>query len=351
MRGGRGGPIDVRLGRDVLPHWPTVMTIMLGMNDRHPSLGAGGANDRQFFDGYAYIIDRVRAELPGIRITALTSSPYDEVTRPPRPEGDNAVLVRFGRWIEDYAISAGLGVADMNAPLVRVLERANEADPERAKGIIPDRVHPGLAGALIMAEQLLKAWDARPVVAAVAIDMSGVAPAVASVEHSRVSELSAGDGVSWTQLDRALPLPFAEWERVERDGSSVSLVIRYSDVTAALNEQPLKVTGLREGAYTLRINGAAVGTFRSAELAEGVNLAVLDTPMARQAKQVHDLGFAHNAVRQARWRQIEVLLAGYDLPQRQAALDALGALEAALVERRREAAQPAPRRFELAPQR
>jgi lysophospholipase L1-like esterase len=351
VRGGRGGPIDVRLGRDVLPHRPTVMTIMLGMNDRHPSLGAGGANDRQFFDGYAHIIGRVRAELPGIRITALTPSPYDEVTRPPRPEGDNAVLVRFGRWIEDYAISAGLDVADMNEPLVRVLERANEADPERAKGIIPDRVHPGLAGALVMAEQLLKAWDARPVVAAVAIDLSGVAPAVSSVEHSRVSELSAGDGVSWTQLDRALPLPFAEWERVERDGSSVSLVIRYSDVTAALNEQPLKVTGLREGAYTLRIDGAAVGTFRSAELAEGVNLAVLDTPMARQAKQVHDLGFAHNAVRQARWRQIEVLLAGYDLPQRQAALDALGALEAALVERRREAAQPAPRRFELAPQR
>jgi lysophospholipase L1-like esterase len=352
VRGGAGGPIDVRLGRDVLPERPTVMTVMLGMNDRHPSLGTDSTNDRQFFDGYAHMVSRMRAELPGIRITALTPSPYDEVTRPPRPEGDNAVLVRFGRWIEDYARGAGLGIADMNAPLVRVLERANEADPERARGIIPDRVHPGLAGALIMAGRLLEAWDARPVVAAVAIEASGAAPTVSSVEHSRVSELSAaGDGVSWTQLDGALPLPFAAWERTERDGPSVSLAIRYSDVTAALNAQPLRVTGLRDGAYALRIDGAAVGTFTSTELAQGVNLSVLDTPMAAQAKQVHDLGFAHNAVRQARRRQIEVQLAGYDLPEKGAAVEALDGLEAALVARQHEAARPVPHRFKLVPAR
>src|SRR5437762_10718489 len=31
--GGGGGPVDVRLARDVFPYRPTVMTIMLGMND------------------------------------------------------------------------------------------------------------------------------------------------------------------------------------------------------------------------------------------------------------------------------------------------------------------------------
>jgi hypothetical protein len=313
------------------------MTIMLGMNDRLPSLGTDGANDWQFFDGYAHIVGRVQGELPGIRITALTPSPYDEVTRPARPEGDNAVLVRFGRWIEDYATSTGLGAADMNAPLVRVLEQAVKDDPEGAKSIIPDRVHPGLGGTLI--------------VAAVAIDASGATPTVSSVEHTRVSELSAENGISWAQLDDALPLPFAAWQRADPDGHSVSLAIRYSDVTAALNQQPLKVMGLKEGLYTLCIDGVAVGTFTSAELTEDVNLAVLDTPMARQAKQVYDLSFAHNAVRQASWRQIEVLLAGYDLPQRKAALDALAVLEAALIEQQREAAQPAPRRFELVLQR
>src|SRR4030081_865423 len=33
VSGGGGGPIDVRLKRDVFTYKPTVMTIMLGMND------------------------------------------------------------------------------------------------------------------------------------------------------------------------------------------------------------------------------------------------------------------------------------------------------------------------------
>ena len=33
VTGGGGGPIDVRLQRDVLTYKPTVLTIMLGMND------------------------------------------------------------------------------------------------------------------------------------------------------------------------------------------------------------------------------------------------------------------------------------------------------------------------------
>ena len=280
VRGGRGGTIELRLDRDVLPHRPTAMTILLGMNDRLLSLGADTANDRRFFDGYAQLIGTVRASLPGIRITALTPSFYDEVTRPPRLEDDNAVLVRFGRWIEDHAIGAGLGVADMHTPLMQVLARASKVDPEGAKDIIPDRVHPGLGGALVMAEQLLRAWNIRPIVAAVRIDASGAAPVVSSVEHSRVSGLSAEDGLSWTQLDDALPLPFAEWQRAEPDGRSVSLVMQHSDVTAALNNQPLRVKGLKEGLYTLRIDGAPIGMFTSAELGEDVNLAVLDTPMA-----------------------------------------------------------------------
>ncbi len=95
----------------------------------------------------------------------------------------------------------------------------------------------------------------------------------------------------------------------------------------------------------------AVGVFTGAELAAGVNLAALDTPMAAQAGRVHELTLAHHAVQRARWRQVEVRLAAYDLPERRAASDALDALELALVERQREAARPVPRRFELVPSR
>src|SRR6476469_5559483 len=48
VSGGGGGPVDVRLWRDVLAYNPTVVTIMLGMND-----GRYRPFDQQIFDDYA----------------------------------------------------------------------------------------------------------------------------------------------------------------------------------------------------------------------------------------------------------------------------------------------------------
>src|SRR3982750_4306450 len=48
VTGGGGGPIDVRLQRDVIAYKPTVMTIMLGMND-----GRYRAYDQETFDTFA----------------------------------------------------------------------------------------------------------------------------------------------------------------------------------------------------------------------------------------------------------------------------------------------------------
>jgi len=45
--GGNGGPVDLRLRRDVIPFKPTVMTVMLGMND-----GGYRAFDQERFDRY-----------------------------------------------------------------------------------------------------------------------------------------------------------------------------------------------------------------------------------------------------------------------------------------------------------
>src|ERR1700716_1513846 len=99
VTGGGGGPIDVRLQRDVYPYRPTVMTIMLGMND-----GRYRAFDDATFDtfatGYKYIVKSVKTALPNLRITAIEPSPYDDVTREPLfPGGYNAVLVSYGGFL------------------------------------------------------------------------------------------------------------------------------------------------------------------------------------------------------------------------------------------------------------
>ncbi len=348
VTGGGGGPIDTRLQRDVFAYKPTVITIMLGMNDGEYS-AESEAVDKKFFDGYRHIVDSVRSALPGVRITAIRPSPYDDVTHAPNfPGGYNEVMLSFGKWIGNYAKDAGLNVADLNAGVVRVVAKVNDQNAEEARKIIPDRIHPSFAGHLIMAEELLKSWNARPVVSDVAIDVSAGQPVVRSAGHAAISDLSTEHTLAWTELDDALPLPFQSWTGMWGAGP-LKLVYGSSDVTDALNRQLLRVTGLGDGSYTLQIDGQSVGTFNNDQLAGGVNLALLETPMAKQAREVYDLTVSHCEIHNERWRTIQVPLAEYDLPQARATMESMDALEQSVVAKRHEAAQPKPHKYALVP--
>ncbi|MGB7762456.1 MAG: SGNH/GDSL hydrolase family protein [Bryobacteraceae bacterium] len=348
VTGGGGGPVDTRLKRDVFAYNPTVMTIMLGMNDGEYA-PESEAVDKKFFDGYRHIVDAVRSALPGVRITAIRPSPYDDVTRPPNfPGGYNEVMISFGKWIANYAKDAGLNVADLNTGVVQMVAKANEQNAEEARKIVPDRVHPSFAGHLIMAEELLKSWGARAVVSDVAIDASAGKPQVKSAEHAEISGLSAEHLLEWTELDDALPLPFRSWQGMWASGP-VKLVLSSSDVAEALNRQSLRVTGLHDGVYTLQIDGQAVGTFNNDQLAGGINLALLETPMTKQAREVYDLTVSHCDIHNDRWRTIQVPLADYNLPQSRATMESMDALERTVVAEQREAAQPKPHQYALVP--
>ena len=86
--------------------------------------------------------------------SAIRPSPYDEVTRPVAIRGGyNTTMIKFGDFLESVSGKLKLDIADLNAPLVAALEKANAADPANAQKIVPDRVHPGPSGHLIMAEQ------------------------------------------------------------------------------------------------------------------------------------------------------------------------------------------------------
>jgi lysophospholipase L1-like esterase len=341
VTGGGAGPIDVRLPRDVLAYKPTVMTIMLGMND-----GSYRAFDQKIFDtfasGYKHIIQTVKDALPGIRITAIEPSPFDDVTRPPNFEGGyNKVLVRYGEFVKELGREEKLSVADLNGPVVAALERASKLDAEMAKKLVPDRVHPAPGGHLLMAEALLKAWRAPAIVTAVEINAAG--PAVARVTNTQVTDLSAAGGLSWTQVDEALPMA------IDMKDDVVALALRASDFVEAMDDQPLRITGLTAARYTLKIDGEAVGTFSKEDWAKSVNLAILPTPMAKQAAAVHDLTLRHNVVHFARWRMAGVNLDTLALPPAhlQAAADALDTLEADVLAAQHAAAQPKSHRYEL----
>lgn len=341
VTGGGGGGVRVRLARDVEAYRPTVVTIMLGMND-----GRSRAFDQQLFDiysnGYRDIVKQLQTNLPGVRITAIQPSPYDDVTRAPRFEGGyNATLLRYSDFIAELGRSKDLLVADLNRPVTAMLERAKAADPEAAQKIIPDRVHPGAAGHLIMAESLLKAWHAPAVVSTVAIDAAG--RKAAPPENTSLSGLEFGRTISWTQTDRALPMA------IDTDDPVMALTVRSSDFQDAINREMMTVRGLQPGKYTLRIDGEEMGSFDAGVLANGINLATVRTPMWAQASRVHALTLKHNNIHFARWRTIQVPLERDNLTSTKAALDALDAIDADLVDKQRVMAQPVAHKFELAP--
>jgi lysophospholipase L1-like esterase len=341
VSGGGGGPVGRRLARDVIAYKPTVVTVMLGMND------AGYQPfKQQIFDvyakGYRRLVDELKSALPGVRLTLIQPSPFDDVTRKPAFEGGyNGVLVRYGEFVKDLAGKEGAQVADLNTSVVTALTKAQELDRAHAQDLIRDRVHPGPAGQLLMATALLKAWHAPTVVSTVEIDAAS-AKAVKQ-ENASIEELRTDQTISWRQRDGALPMPINFKDKV------IGLALKASDVEQALNQQVLKVSGLSAGAYRLKIDGDEIAELPKDQLASGVNLAVYETPMQRQARVVHTLTTKHNDVHFTRWRVLQVPYEkqGYaNLPK---ALDGLDALEGDIVAEQRAKAQPVPHRFELVP--
>jgi lysophospholipase L1-like esterase len=339
VTGGGGGTIDVRLQRDVYPYTPTVMTIMLGMND-----GRYKAFDEQLFDTYANgikdIVTNVKTKVPGVRITLIEPSPYDDVTRPPVfAEGYNSVLVRYGAFLKDLAARGDMNFADLNTSVVQELGQANALDPEGAKKLLPDRVHPGPGGHLLMAKALLKAWNAPSIVTAV--EMDAETGSARRSENTSITGVKIENTISWDQLDKALPIS------LDMKDAGVALAVRSSDVLQALNQELLRVSGLTGANYRLKIDGEDLGAFTKEQLSGGINLATLPTPMMRQAADVHALTLKHNNIHFARWRTVQVPLERETLEHKQAAMDAMDLLEADLVRQQRAIAKPKPHHYEL----
>lgn len=342
VTGGGGGTIDDRLKRDVLAYKPTVMTIMLGMND-------GRYRDfddeifRVFTEGYEHIVKSMRDAIPGLRITVIDPSPYDDVTRAPLFEGGyNAVLLKYGEYLRTLAQRNNLDFADLNTRLANALGRANATDPPNAQRIVPDRIHPHRSGHLLMAASLLEAWSATPIVTRVGIN-AGSAHVTEDSVNTTVSDLEFKDSIRWTQKDEALPMP------VPMNDPLMTLAVKSSDFVEKFNRETLRVTGLNALTYQLKINGRLIGAFTRENLAAGINLAEFDTPMMQQAAQVHDLTLKRAEIHNIRWRQVQLPLQTM-LPARAAAVeDNLDALDYDLAAIQRATAQPASCLYELIP--
>jgi lysophospholipase L1-like esterase len=276
VTGGYAGDAALRVTRDVEPWAPTVLTVMLGMNDG----GYVPPDPKIFADyqtGYEKLLTLLRAAAPNARITLIENTPYDEITHGTEFAGYMATTEQNAAATPALGRRADLPIIDDYTPVKQLLERATAVNPSLASLLVIGRIHPSEPVHWIMAESVMKAWHVDPVVSAVTL--SEASQKVSQSLRTQVTAVSAQENtLAWDQLDAALPLPF------DFDDPLMNFVLAISDV-ASCDQEILKVSDLQSGQYTLTIDKMNVGTFSAGQLADGINLALLKTPMWHQARE------------------------------------------------------------------
>ncbi len=339
VTGGGGGGIDERLARDVFSHKPTVVSVMLGMNDGHNGATSDEIN-ANYTKGYEHLLESTLEHAPGVRITLLGPSPFDDVTRTPGPNGGyNAVMEHFADVDRELAKKYGGSFVNFNPPVVEALQRAQAMDPLAAKLLLPDRVHPDMIVHWVMAEALLKGWNAPALVSSVTIDAG--AGKVADAQNASVDHVERDkDTLRWTATENALPLALIA------GNETLALLQQLTDIQQALNQEPLRVTGLEAGQYKLAIDAAAIGTFTAEELAKGINLADYATPMRAQSQRI---GWAIRDRDEAHYIHMRMLIKKADTGGQAGKADLMDAFENSLEDEIYENAAPKPHVFTLNP--
>ncbi|HEY1963712.1 MAG TPA: SGNH/GDSL hydrolase family protein [Acidobacteriaceae bacterium] len=278
VSGGAAGPIDLRIQRDILPYKPTLVTIMLGMNDgyyRPPN----AAVQKTYQDGYRSMVDTILNGVPGVKLTLLGPSPYDDITHP--TERINEVMQAYSQFDRNEADRTRQSFVDLNAPVVEVLQKVKAAHPDLASRLIPDRIHPGEGVHWVMAATILKAWHAPSLISSVTVDAHGAT--ATDVQNASVTDVKRDkktDEIQWTEIENALPLPLP----LAATDPVSDAALEAGNVEAALDQETLTITGLAAGSYALTIDDQPVANFTADALQHGINLARMATPMLRQSQ-------------------------------------------------------------------
>jgi lysophospholipase L1-like esterase len=338
VNGGYTGDVQLRLKRDLIPHRPTVVTVMLGMND-----GFYSPFDPKYLDiystGYRKLLDSIQTALPRVRITVISPTPYDETTHGTEYPNYNQTMTRYTAWVHDLAASSQYTYADFNAPMNALTQKAVQVNPSFAELLIPDRIHPSEPAQWIMAAALARRWGFSPVVSNVRLD--ALQSGAVSADNAQISDLvSNGGKLTWTELDGSLPLP------LDLESGLVRFVANISDLSE-MDQEMLRVDHLTSALYTLKIDGHSIGNFTPSELERGVNLALYSTPMEDQA---HDIDWTEVRRTWLDGAHFEVDEEPPTVPDATSFDKTLEEKDAAMLADQRKAAQPKPHKFELSPQ-
>ena len=283
-----------RLDWDVLAHHPTVVTIMLGMNDighaNYPGdppnpippemLAAREKSIETYRAKMKEIVEAIRAQSKA-RIILITPSPYDEkVQKEGRPAhvGADAALDRCVQIVKELAASQNTELVEFHEPLTQLNLEGQKVDPKYTL-CGGDRVHPGSPGHLMMAEAFLRQQGVLKDAATVTLDAGA---GTLTAEHAKVGPVTAGDHKwSFEVTEDAVPYPVNTMEFTP---------LIYKEA-AAFNGETFNVSHLTDGKYRLTVDGVELGVSRKHDLkTEGWAIASSEkAPQMMQAKEIMQL--------------------------------------------------------------
>lgn len=259
-----------RFKRDVLRYQPTAMTVDFGMNDGgYQPFGPQRFNP--YMKGLQGMADQAKAAK--IRVAWITPQPLD--TAEPgkiEPAAYNKTLEKFGDGVKEIADKNQGVFVDQFHPYLDVLNKARGQMEKYQRITSGDAVHPGPPGQALMAASILKGLNFPTLVSSVEIDGKS-----ASGKNCKVTDLKGTqDSMSFQRLDEALPF----------FPSEATAILKWAPLLDELNDYGLKVTGLKDGKYEIRLGGKKVAEHGADELAKGVNLAAAALKVGLIADQV-----------------------------------------------------------------
>jgi lysophospholipase L1-like esterase len=353
-----------RFDYDIAAWKPTVVSVELGMNDK------GGTPTDKFIANMGTMVGKIR----DIKARPVIFAPS------PVNNGETLGHLDNNKRLDEYSTALKTFAAKENIPygdqfhelidvwgkntglvnLINPIQRAaandqlqgtdhlraflaaNEKKIAKLVSLQGDAVHPGPPGQLMMAAALLKELGAEGFVSSVTVN---AANKQVEAKGCVVEDLKTSDGgVSFDRLDESVPFPIPD---------SARAVLPLYPTILDLSRYTLKVTGLKDGSYKLKVGDAVVATLSAKDLESGVNLTELaaisktPNPISAQSKAILDAVNKSNGLVEG-WRGMsKAAIAPTATDAVKAGLNAqLRKVEEA-DEKTREAAQPKKMRFEV----
>ena len=265
-----------RIKHDVIDRKPDRVFILFGMND----IGRGVVyrvdspeNIKQrerrlatFTVNSKKIIDTLKAA--GITPVLMTPTAYDQYQKDGKSDRCNEPgLSDIAQIVRTLAKDEKLDLIELHPVMTDVLKKYPEL---RFCG--RDLVHPSAPGHALMAALIAEQLGLAVPIAELTIAADGkVKSRFADISNLQITP----EKISFRYAPERLAVNLA------KQFSDVEKVYPFSE---KFNREILKVTGLASGSYTISADGKKLGAFTAADLAKGINLAVLDTPNKKRAE-------------------------------------------------------------------